>query len=116
MIDKATYDNLAVQLEQELGEHFRINWHTCRYNEMLGVACISDETAGQMNTTPDAHFEFTYKRMVVQFRVLIENKTLRGSLYVARALVKDAPLHRVSIIRRLAADEIAVKLVENNIV
>lgn len=116
MIDKATYNSLAAQLEIDLNRHSRIDWRTYRYNEMLGDACISDEGARGLNTTPDAHFEFVYGRMVTRFRVQVENETLWIELPIARVLVEDALLNHVDIIRQLAADAIASKLTERGIV
>lgn len=116
MIDKATYDGIASRLEHDLRQGARVDWHVSRYDAMLGVACISEETAKDIGTTPDAHFELTYKQMEIMLNVLIGVEVLWVKTYIARALVEDALVNYADIIRQLAAEEIAQKLVEQGIV
>jgi len=115
MVDEGTYDALALQLEQKLSKHSCINWHVNRYDEMLGAACISDEDAQVAGTTPDAYFNSMYKQMLVRFQVDIEHRELSGYTYIGRSLIESVPDH-ARVIKGLVAEQIALKLTEDEIV
>lgn len=116
MMDAATYDNLAARLEQELNEGSRIKWYVDRYDARLGDACISDEAAQALGTTPDAHFKLAYKQMMIWTEAQINCKKLKSYTYVARALIEDGALNHVAVIKQLVAEQIALSLTESDIV
>ena len=101
MIDEATYDSLALQLEQELSKNSCVAWHVCRYDEILHDAHIPSES--------------TYKQMAIWFQVDIEHQVRASCIYVARALVEHADNH-IDIIKGLVAEQIALVLIEKGIV
>lgn len=123
MIDKATYDNLASQLERGLNENSRIGWNVDDYDTRLREAQVSDETARGWGTTPAAYFNFIFSQIKIWYSVewvtasreRIESETLRGYYYVDCRLVEDA-VDCVTIIRQLIAEQIALKLTEAKIV
>ena len=120
MIDKATYDELASRLERELNENSRIEWYVDRYDARLGDACISDEVAKAVGITPEAHFDLAYKQMEIWAEVCIVCRKLKSKFrvytYVARALIEDGAPDYVVIVKQLVADQIALSLIESNII
>jgi hypothetical protein len=69
-----------------------------------------------MGTTLDAHFDFIYRQMMMAFSVTIGTEPLHGCLPISRVLIEDRELNHAAIIKNLVAEEIALKLVEQNIV
>ena len=112
-MNKMAYDELASRLEQELNVGSRIEWYVDRYDARLGDACISEEAAKALGTTPDAHFDQVYKHLAIWTDVNIECEKLRHVLDVTCTLVEAEAVDYVAIIKRLVADNIASKLIES---
>ena len=113
MIDKATYDGIASQLEHGLNENSRIAWNVDGYDMRLREAQVSDETAGDWGTTPAEYFDFIFNQMKIWYMIEVGHESLRDCYYVACSLVEDAALNHVGIIKELVAEQIALRLIEN---
>ena len=116
MIDKETYDDLALQLEHGLNENSHVTWHVDDYDMRLREAQISEETAEGWGTTPAEYFDFIFNQMKIWYVIEIKPESLRGYYYVARALLEDALVNYVGIIKSLIAEQIALQLIEDKIV
>jgi len=116
MIDKETYDTLALQLEHGLNKNSRIEWHIDDYDMRLREAEISEETAEDWKTTPAEYFDFIFSQMKIWYTLEVGRETLRGDYYIARVLVEDTLLNYIGIIKNLIAEQITSKLTEDGIV
>ena len=116
MIDKETYNTLAAQLERSLNEYSRIEWDVDRYDTRSREAHISNETAESWGTTPAEYFDSIFRHMKIWYTIAFKTESLRGWYYIAYALIEDSLVNHIDIIKQQIAEQIALKLIESNIV